>query len=156
MLESIRIQDTRFLLSQREHASRSGRWHTEEKWVRKLQRRWGLCTEELKKNQIRSDLRATLIWETGDSLSKKVHLWWYLNIQGLAPPKIRTAKRKEMKCIPGSKPADTEVMVGTGWAAMLEAQKGQRGRDEASAGERGRRGCASINHQGGAKSHRGL
>ena len=33
-----------------------------------------LCIEELKKNEIQSDLGVTLIWEARDSLSKKVPL----------------------------------------------------------------------------------
>ena len=33
-----------------------------------------LCIEELKKNEVQSDLGGILIWEVRDSLSKKVHL----------------------------------------------------------------------------------
>ena len=33
-----------------------------------------MCIEELKKNEVQSDLGGVLIWEVRDSLSKKVHL----------------------------------------------------------------------------------
>ena len=33
-----------------------------------------MCIEELKKNEVQSDLGGILIWEVRDSLSKKVHL----------------------------------------------------------------------------------
>lgn len=60
-----------------------------------------------------------LTWEARASLSKKVHLCQYLNIQNLATGKL------EGNSISGSEPADTEVKVEINLAGMLEVQESQ-------------------------------
>ena len=117
-----------------------------------------LCIEEVKKNEVQSDLGGILIWKVRDSLSMKVHLMLISEYSRSSHTHIKKKKKSDqqiLKHLPGSKPADREVEVRTSLAGTLEVQGGQCGRGAVVTGEGGRREYWSVSYKYRGEGTRG-